>query len=378
MKQVAFFVLLCAVGTLPSQSAAQKPSSTGLFACAAFSRQGDLAEITVGKGALDLLIVRTDGTRQSSQDSVSADEHHYEAFFTADSSVLAVSSFIGTYPENRTVRVRIWNLKSAAWQARFDVNPRKGLEGSLGIEGFWNGGPDLMVESVRLKDATHSVMALALVDISGKIVAGPRPRDTARALDAERGGAWLPVPGSGTDCFRSAETFASNNAGAPAVKPGVPTAPCRCFAGGLHGFAGGKFVVGASGKGNSGTRVWSCALAGEPQKLSLPPPPKQFLDSWVESGPADLAVSPHGTFFGVVVEVTRWNHFDTQRAEWNELHVFQTSPLREIGKLGPIKRCGALLGFAVGDADGEARVAVNWCGKWSTETVSGITPAPRR
>lgn len=371
MKQLAFFALLCAIGALPSKSAAQKPSSTNFFVCAAFSRQGDLAEITVRQGALNLLIIRADGARQSSQDSVSADEYHYEAFFPADSSVLAVASFIGTYPGDRTVRVRIWNLKSAAWQARFDVKPRRGLRGPLAIDGFWKGGPDLLVESTRLKDATHSVMALALVDISGKLVAGPTPEDSPGAVDAERGGLWLPIPGSGTDCFRRTVSFTSDSLESVAANPDVPTVPCSCFSGGLHGFGGGRFVVGTNDKGNGGTWVWSCQIhGGEPNKLLLPSPPKQLLDAWVDSGPAELGVSPQGDYFGVVVEVTRWSHFDTQRAEWDELHVFQTHPFLEIGKLSPVKRCRALIGFAVGDADGKAHVAVDWCGKWTVETVS--------
>ena len=69
--------------------------------------------------------------------------------------------------------------------------------------------------------------------------------------------------------------------------------------------------------------------------------------------------------------------FDTQRAEWDDLYVFQTAPFQRIGKVSAPKGCRDkdLLAFAVGDTADKPQVAVNWCGKWTVQTVSSDAPA---
>lgn len=377
--RLAKVALLFAFAVLPAvcMATVQKPVIS--CASAAFSGQGDLVTLTVNGQTLDLEITRANGTRESGRATVETDQYgqvECSVFVSGDGSLAAVVTRI---PLGDPESVRVWDVTAARWRSSFELTPRTGLEGRITVLGFWRGGGDLAVESNKLLNGrgTKQADALVLVDAMGSVVAGPRPGESAGALDVERGALWVGAPGSAADCSRRTVDFAGDSVASKDVKTGVPKVPCSCFAGGLHRFAAG-LPVGAEGeRNNTGTRVWSCLPAGKPQKVSLPSPPKQFADRWVESGPAGIETSPHGDFFAVVLEVTRWSHFDTQRAQWNELHVFQVSPLREVGKIGPIGRCRALKGFAVGDASGKARVAMNWCGKWSVEGISNSKPGLR-
>lgn len=377
MRRLAKVALLFAFGVLPAVCVAKGQKSVIPCARAAFSVQGDLVAVTANGHTLDLEITHANGARESGRAIIRTDQYgdvDCSVFVSGDGSLAAAVTRV---PLENPENVRVWDLAAEKWQSSFELAPKTGLEGRIRVLGFWKGGHDLAVESDKLLDSRgiKQAVALALVDTRGSVVAGPTPEDTPGAVDVERGGLWLPIPDSRTDCFRRTVSFTSNSLASAAAKPRVPTVPCSCFSGGLHGFATGRFVVGASDKGNGGTWVWSCRIhGGEPNKLLLPSPPKQLLDAWVDSGPAGLEVSPHGKFFVVVAQVTRWSWFDTQRAEWDELHIFQASPFREIGKVGPIKGCRGIMNFALGDADGKAHVAVNWCGKWTVETMSITEP----
>lgn len=371
MKGAAKLALVVAVALVPPVCMARGQSVVACSA-AAFSPHGDFVGVAIIGGTLSVLVTRADGTQQSGHTAVETDQYggvDCSVFVGSDGKLAVVVTRVpGEDPDS----VRMWDLAAAKWRSSFKVAPRMGLEGRIRVRGFWKGGHDLAVESDKLLDGRgiKQTFALALVDTTGSVVAGPRVEKPVGALDAERGALWIDVPGSATDCFRSAATFTGNSLTAVGVQTDTPRIPRSCFAGGLHGFAAGGSPVGAEGEHDGiGTRVWSCGPAGNLQKLSVPSPRKQFLDRWVESGPAALEVSPHGKFFAVNVQVTRWSHFNTQRAEWNELHVFQVAPFREIRKIGPRKGCSPG-GFAVGDTDGKARVAANWCGKWVVETVS--------
>ena len=177
---------------------------------------------------------------------------------------------------------------------------------------------------------------------------------------------------------------------------GASKVPCDCF-GGYVGFPGPDLIAATEGvdlyrdehqaefepggpyasrslKKRSGTVVSVCRIAtNECERVVIPAPRKRFLDAWVDDGPRELQVSPDGKFLAVAVQITRW-WFDTQRAEWGELHVFQVAPFREIGKIGPRRGCSPG-GFAVGDADGKAHVAADWCGKWVVETIANSVAA---
>lgn len=381
MMRLAKVALLFAFAVLPAVCMAKVQKSVISCARAAFSSQGNLVALTVSGQALHLEITRANGARESARATVQTDQYGHvncSVFVSSDGSLAAIVTRI---PLGDPESVRVWDIAAAKWRSSFELTPRVGLEGRITVLGFWKGGRDLAVQSDKLLDSRgiKQAVALVLVDSTGRVVAGPKPDDEpAGALDVERGALWVGVPSSTTDCSRRTVTFMGNSLAAKDAATSVPRVPCSCFAGGLHGFAAG-LPVGAEGKHDGvGTWVWSCLLAGKMQKLSLPSPPKQLLDRWVDSGPADLGISPHGNFFGVVVEVTRWSHFDTQRAEWNELYIFQTSPLREVGKVGPVGGCRALKGFAVGEAGGKARAAMDWCGKWSVERINDSKPELRR
>lgn len=377
MRRLAKVALLFAFGVLPAVCMAKGQKSVIPCARAAFSVQGDLVAVTANGHTLDLEITHPGGGRESGRATIRTDQYgdvDCSVFVSGDGSLAAAVTRV---PLENPESVRVWDPAAEKWQSSFELAPKTGLEGRIRVLGFWKGGHDLAVESDKLLDSSgiKQAIALALVDTRGSVVAGPRPEEPVGALDIERGASWVGVPGSPTDCSRTALSFTSNNLTPIRASTDAPQVPCSCFAGGLHGFAADGFPVGAMGRHDGiGTWVWSCAPTGNLQKLSLLSPKKQFLDRWVESGPAGLEVSPHGKFFVVVAQVTRWSWFDTQRAEWDELHIFQASPFRKIGQVGPIKGCQGIMNFALGDADGKAHVAVNWCGKWTVETMSTAVP----
>lgn len=375
LVKVAFFFVF---GVLPAVCMAKGQKSVIPCARAAFSAEGDLLAVAVNGRTLDLEVTRADGARESGRATIRTDQYgdvDCSLFVSSDGSLAAVVTRV---PGENAESVRVWDLAAGKWRSSFELAPRKGLDGRITVLGFWKGGRDLAVEGDKLLDSRgiEQESALALVDTMGSVVAGPKPEEPVGELDAERGASWVHVPGSATDCFRTALSFTSNNLTSIRASTDAPHVPCSCFAGGLHGFAAGGFPVGAKGRHDGiGTWVWSCTPTSSLQRLSLPSPKKQFLDRWVESGPADLEVSPHGKFFVVVAQVTRWSWFDTQRAEWDELHIFRASPFQEIGRVGPTRGCRGIMNFALDDADGKARLAVNWCGRWNTETVSDAVTA---
>lgn len=372
--------LMVAFAVLPAACAAAARRPAVSCASAAFSGHGDLVTLTVAGQTVDLEVTRANGTHESGWATVKTDQYgqvECSVFVSSDGRLAAVVTRI---PIGNPESVRVWDVAAARWLSSFELSQRVGFEGRITVLGFWRKGRDLAVESNKLLNGRgiKQAGALALVDAMGGVVAGPNQGEPAGALDVELGALWVGAPGAAAECPRRPVGFAGDSAASKDVKTGVQTVPCSCFAGGLHRFAAGLPVGATSEQDGNGTRVWACSLAGRRKEVSLPSPPKRFGDRWVDSGPAGIEISPHGDFFGVAVQITRWSFLDTQQAEWNELHIFQTLPFREIGTAGPMGRCRALNGFAVGDAGGKARVAMNWCGKWSVEGISGPKPGLRK
>lgn len=421
-RHLAKIALLFASAVLPAVCTAKGQKSVVSCARAAFSRQGDLVAVTANGQTLDLEIIRANGARESGRATIRTNQYgdaDCSVFVSDDGSLAAVATRV---PLEDSESVRVWDLAAAKWRSSFELAPRKGLEGRITALGFWRGGPHLLVQG-----ATRSVLALALVGTRGEAVAGPAPASSAW-VDPDRGRVWtasggwsggcgstitgtsekcycagkdVPCSKLKTPCLYSETTFRGMLLRPPV--PGPARVPCDYLGGAtqLVGFPSADMIAGAKGlesyrdaheaefapggpygtkrlRTSDGTVVSVFNVAtNRHEQFVIPAPRKQLLDAYVEAGPAEIEVSPHGNFFGVLVQVTRWSHFDTQRAEWNELHVFQTAPFREIGKIGPKKGCGSPGGFAVGDADGKAHVALNWCGKWTVEEVSGPKPVLR-
>lgn len=342
-----------------------------------FSRHGELSQLTVVGAALSLDVTRPDGTRESGRATIPTDQYGVECsvFITDDGTLVAA---VTRLPLKEPESVHVWDVTANKWRSSFDFVPGHGLDGQITFLGFWKGGRDLLVESARQKDVTHSAMALALVDVSGGVVAGPKPVNYS-LVDVERGRAWVNPPGSGMGCFYRASAFDFGSS--DGAKPASPNVPCTCFGGStqLVGFPSAEIIVGAEDYNSGrGTSISSCDIpSGGRKHLVIPLPRKQLLDAYVEASPVRLDVSPRGKFFAVDVVITRWSHFDTQRAEWDELYVFQTSPFREIGRIGPKKRCDSLLGFAADDSNEKVQVAANWCGQWSVGTLNSSISGSR-
>ena len=334
-------------------------------ACAAFSQRGDLAEVTVDKGVLSFRLIRPDGGEKTYRETIAQDEEDCQVFFPVKAGVVAVVTRIG----KEGARVRAWNSESEKWESRFDIEPRSGLVGRLSVRGFWNGGPDLVVTG-RQRESSDAPLTSMLVDSAGNVVSSPGNPRPAFAVDARRNRAWSLVKDGPKGCISRPVRLTDGSLPSPGSD--LPELPCDCFAGGLRGFPTANSVVGANGKGNGGTWVWACQSGrSSPSKLLLSSPPKRFLDRWVDSGPADLTVSPDGKFFAVVVGVTEWWATDTVRSNWNDVYVFQTEPLRELSGFKGKGKCRALYAVAVGDFAGIPHVAMNWCGKWEIRTVVG-------
>lgn len=372
MRLLIRVAMLFLLGLLPVVSVGKQ---RGQFPCgsAAFSRHGDLAELTVVGRALSLDIIRADGTHESGRTTISSNPYGVECsvFITDDGTLAAV---VTRLPLKERESIQVWDVTSAKWRSSFDIVPRPGLEGRITVLGFWKGGHDLLVES-----ATRSVLALALVDVSGKLVDGPAQIDHAIDVDTAHGRVWISRPGANSyDVF--AFDFASPP-GEPVARANLPS-DCSGMSTQTVGFPVPDMLVGARNWGSTQiTVVSSCELkTGSHSQVRIPPPRKQFLDAYVDAGPSQLEVSPSGKFFAVRLAVTRWSHFDTQRAVWHDLYVFQTDPLRQIAKFGRKKGrwCWALDAFAVGDAGGVARVATDWCGNWKVQALPRAGTRPRK
>ena len=175
---------------------------------AAFSRQGDLAEVTVGESftrslkpvntpqLLHLEVIRANGTRQSGQATVRTDKYggaELSVFFSADGKLVAVVTQV---PLQDPASVHVWDVTSARWLSSFDLAPRPGLEGRIAVLGFWRGGRGLVVQSWRMVDLWHSAEGLALVSPLGETLAGPRAGHYPQ-LDVERGRVWTASGGWG-------------------------------------------------------------------------------------------------------------------------------------------------------------------------------------
>ncbi len=333
-------------------------------ACAAFSQSGDLAEVTVNNGVLFFRLIRPDGGEKTYREPVAKDEEDCQVFFPVKAGSVAVVTRIG----KEGARVRVWSSETEKWGSRFDIEPRSGLVGRLSVRGFWNGGTDLVVTG-RQRESSDAPLTSMLVDSTGKVVSSPGNPRPAFAVDARRNRAWALVKDGPKGCI--SRPVRLRDGSLPIAGSDLPELPCDCFAGGLRGFPNANSVVGANGKGNGGTWVWACQSGkSSPSKLLLPSPPKRFLDRWVDSGPADLTVSPDGKFFAVVVGVTEWWAADTVRSNRNVVHVFQTDPLQQITRFEGRGKCKALFAAAVGDFEGRLRIALNWCGKWKVQTIT--------
>ena len=426
MSLTAKFVLLFALGVMPATCAAKEFKSVIPCARAAFSQRGDLVEFTANGQSLDLEVTRANGARESGKATIRTDQYgdvDCSLFISSDDNLAAA---ITRVPLQNSESVRVWDVAAAKWQSSFVLEKETGLEGRISVLGFWKNSRDLAVESDKLLDkrGIKQTFALALVNASGKIIAGPKPVKHS-LVDVKRGRLWTAsggwsggygatITGTSEKCYCAGKTVACSKLKTPCLyrevtlgdtlsrtsAPGPARVPCDCFGGStsLVGFPGANRILGAEGlasyrdaheaefepggpygtkklRTRYGTVVSVCNVSTNGhERLVIPAPREQILDAWADAGPAQMHISSRGEFFAVAVQTTRWSLFDTQRADWNELHVFQTSPFREIGKVGPVKGCRALLAFAVGDRDGKVRVAMDWCGRWRVESLNGSKP----
>lgn len=421
MKLQRMLVLLVAFALLPVVCIAREHQPEISCSLGVYSQQGDLVEVTCRGQSLSLTVVRSDWSRESGQVSIQTDKYgdaDCSLFISRDGSLAAVVTQV---PLKNPVDVYVWDLTTARWLSSFKLAPRPGLEGNIAVLGFWKGGTDLAVQSTLMVDYWHSQEALAILNTSGKILAGPRAGNYP-VVDVERGRVWTASGGMGscsetaegsysecscegkkvpcsrlkTPCLYSVATFRGMLLRPPVA--GKSKVSCAAFGGGsvFVGFPGPNLVAATEGlesyrdehdaefepggpyatqslKNRYGTVVSVCHIAtNKCKRIVIPAPRKSFFNVWVDDGPHELQVSPDGRFFAVEARITRWGLFNIEQSVRNKLYVFQTDPFRQIATLDRkgMFSCADLYAFAVGNSGGAARIATNWCGKWSFQTLS--------
>lgn len=399
----------------------------------AYTRQGDLIEVTTAGQKLSLAVVRPDGSGESGRATFQAGPYGAECsiFVSRDGTLAAVV----THPLHGPLTVHVWDVSASKWLSSFELAPRPGSHESITALGFWKGGTDLAVRSLRAVDDRHGAASLAVVSTSGKVVGKRRlakyhtaavgPAGRYPLMDVGRGRAWTASGGfpswcgaamagtkylqctcdgkavpcsivkaqTKTPCLYSATSFDKTLTGPPIT--GKAKIPCANFSG---AFPGADLTVGVEDlksyrykhpaefeprgpyRAKSllrgyGSVISLCHISTEEcRRVVILDPHKHFFDSWVDAGISEIRISPTGKFFALERTITRWDWSNTRiRAEWNELYVFQTDPFRQIAKFGRKEwgRCGSPDAFAIGDAGGIPRLAIDLCGKWSVRTISG-------